>query len=75
MGGEEEAAGFWVGGDALEEGEGVADAVGGVGGKGGGGEGAVDAADLLEEGGDRAVGVPQDGGEVAEDFPLLAQLQ
>ena len=44
---QEEGARVRVGGDALEEGEGVADAVGGVGGEGGRGEERVDGEDFL----------------------------
>ena len=44
---QEERAGVGVGGDALEQGEGVADAVGGVGGEGRRGEERVDGDDFL----------------------------
>lgn len=49
VGAEEEGAGVVVRGDALEEGEGVADAVRGVGGEGRRGEERVDGNDFLEK--------------------------
>lgn len=51
MGREEERASVVVGGDALEEGEGVANSVRGVRGEGGWGEEGVDGNDFLEESG------------------------
>mmetsp|Transcript_25140 Transcript_25140/g.52069 ORF Transcript_25140/g.52069 Transcript_25140/m.52069 type:complete len:349 (+) Transcript_25140:249-1295(+) len=75
VGREEESAGVGVGGHALEEGQGVAHPVGGVGREGRGGEEGVDADDFLEEGGDGAVGVPEDGGQVGEVLAVFGQFE
>ena len=75
MGVEEEAAGVGMRRDTLQEGQSVTHAIAGVGGKGGRGEEWVDTDDLLEEGGDCADRMPQDGGEVREGLALFGQLE
>ena len=63
-----------MGGDTLEEGEGVADPVGLVGGEHGRVNGRVDVDDLLQQRRHRPEAVPEHGGQVADHLPLLAEL-
>lgn len=72
---EEQGAGLVVRCHTLEEGEGVADAVGGSRGELGRVEQGVDGNDLLDERGHDTEGVPQDQGELRNLFALLAELQ
>lgn len=72
---EEQCAGLVVGGHALEEGQSIADPVGGGSGELGGVEKGVDGYDLLDEGGHDAKGVPQDQRELRDLLPLLAELK
>ena len=62
-------------GDTLEEGEGVADPVGLVGGEHGRVDGRVDVDDLLQQSRHRPEAVPEHGGQVTHNLPLLAELE
>ena len=64
-----------MGGDTLEEGEGVTDPVGLVGGEHRRVDGRVDVDDLLQQRRHRPEAVPEHGGEVTDHLPLLAELQ
>ena len=72
---EEEGAGLRVGGGALQEGEGVADAVGCVCGQRRWREQRVYGDNLLQQGRDGADAVPQVGCELRKGLPLLAEFQ
>ena len=75
MGTEEEGSGVLVRGDALEQGQGVANAVRGVGRQSRRGEEGIDGNNLLEKSGHGAKGMPKDGGQVFAVFPLFRQFQ
>ena len=64
-----------MGGDALQQREGVAHPVGLMGSQHRRVDGRVDVDYLLEQRGHGAEAVPQHGGEVTHHLPLLAQLQ
>ena len=70
----EEAAGVMVGSNALEECEGITDAVGSVGCEGGGREQWVDGNDFLQQSNDSPKAVPEIGSELWKCFSLLAEL-
>ena len=71
MGTEEEGSGVLVRGDALEQGQGVANAVRGVGRQSRRGEEGIDGNNFLEKSGHGAKGMPKDGGQVFAVFPLF----
>ena len=75
VGTEEEGSGVLVRGDALEQGQGVANAVRGVRRQSRWREEGVDGNNLLEKSGHGAKGMPKDGGQVFAVFPLFRQFQ
>lgn len=75
MGSEEEGSGVLVRRNALEQGQGVANAVRGVGRQSRRREEGVDGNNLLEKSGHGTKGMPKDGGQVFAVFPLFRQFQ
>ena len=74
VGQEEGGPGVGVAGHTLQQGQGVTHPVALVGGEDGRVDGGVDVDDLLEQGGHGAEAVPEHGGEVRDDLPLLGEL-